>query len=316
MVDTSGMKCLLIFAAMAVGTISACGGAGPEGDTEITGPPTLDELAGAAFDGLFDEAVQLVDGRWEGEPFVAGGASRPTVGLVDHFILRGDLDGDDSEESVVLLWESQGGSGTRDYLAVTSRDGSGVANIATALIGDRVQVKSGWIADRRITLDIVRAGPEDPACCPTERARTVWEMSGDRLQQTADEVLGTLSPSDLEGSGWVLDELDRDRPVPDGVEIGISFAGDKVTGAGGCNRYFATVSSEGPGKLSFDGMGATMMACPEPAMEAEQRYLKTLAGASSFGFLRGRLVIVCETEDGYVTLLFSPQNSSQSSGAS
>ena len=143
----------------------------------------------------------------------------------------------------------------------------------------------------------------------------VWTLNEDGLEQTAEEVVGTLSLSDLEGPGWVLEELDRGRPVQDGVEIGLSFAGDKVTGAGGCNRYFATVSSEGPGKLSFDGMGATMMACPEPAMEAEQRYLKTLAGALSFGFLRGRLVIVCETEDGYVTLLFSPQDSSENNGA-
>jgi heat shock protein HslJ len=314
MFSKSGMKCLQIFAVLAVGTISACGGEGLGGETEVAGAPTLGELANATFDGLFNEPVQLADGRWEGEPFVSGGASRPSAGLVDHFFLCGDLDGDGSEETVVLLWESQGGSGTRDYLAVASRNGSEVSNIATALIGDRVQVKSGWIAERRITLDVVRAGPEDPACCPTERARTEWKLSGNRLLQTADEILGPLSLRDLEGPGWVLDELDLGRPVPDGVQIGISFSGDKVTGAGSCNRYFATVSSEGPGNLSFDGMGTTMKACPEPAMEAEQRYLKALAGASSFGFFHGRLLIVCETEDGLVTLVFSPQDSSQNSG--
>jgi heat shock protein HslJ len=315
MISNSGRKRLLIFAVLAIGTISACGGVGHGGGADVTGPPTVDELANATFVGLFDHPVQLIDGRWEGEPFVAGGASRPSAGLVDHFSLIGDLDGDKSAETVVLLWESQGGSGTRDYLAVTSRKMNGVGNIATALVGDRVQVKSGWIAEGRITLDVIRAGPEDAACCPTERARIVWTLNEDGLEQTAEEVVGTLSLSDLEGPEWVLEELDRGRPVPDGVEIGLSFADDKVTGSGGCNRYFATISSEGPGNLSFAGMGSTMMACPEPAMEAEQRYLKTLAGASSYGFLGGWLVIGCETEDGHATLVFSPQNSSRNDGS-
>jgi len=315
MISTSDLKRPLILAVIAVGTLSACGGVGQGGQVEVTGPPTKDELANANFAGLFDEPVQLVDGRWEGEPFVAGGASRPSAGLVDHFSLSGDLDGEGFDEVVVLLWESQGGSGTRDYLAVTSRKTNGVSNIATALIGDRVQVKSGWIAEGRITLDVVRAGPEDAACCPSERAQIVWVLNEGGLEQIEEEVVGTLSLSDLEGPRWVLEALDRGRPVPEGVEIGLAFDGDKVTGTGGCNRYFGTVSSEGPGNLSFGGMGTTMMACPEPAMESEQRYLKTLAGASSYGFLGDRRVIGCETEDGHVTLLFSPQTSSENNGA-
>lgn len=315
MFSTFGMKGLRVFAVLAVGTFSACGGVGRGTGTDVAGPPTFEELANATYSGIIEQPVQLVDGRWDGEPFVEGGASRPSAGLVDRFSLHGDLDGDGLAETIVLLWETSGGSGTRDFLAVTARKGGGVSSLATALIGDRVQVKSGRIADRQITLDLVRAGPEDAACCPSERAQVVWVLTENGLERAAEEVSGTLSLSDLEGPEWALEELGRDRPVPDGVKISLLFDGDKVTGTGGCNRYFGTVTSLGPGDLSFGGMGTTMMACPEPAMETEQRYLKTLAGASSYSFLGGRLVVGCETENGHVALIFSPEDSPEHNDA-
>ncbi len=87
----------------------------PEDDSSVGIPvtaPTLDELSSATYEGLFDYPVTLTDGRYEGEPFVEGGASAPAAGLVEDFLLTCDLDGDGREEAVVLLWESSGGSGT------------------------------------------------------------------------------------------------------------------------------------------------------------------------------------------------------------
>jgi heat shock protein HslJ len=57
-------------------------------------------------------------------------------------------------------------------------------------------------------------------------------------------------------------------------------------------------------------MGATRMACPEPAMETEQRYLSALAGASRYSFLADRLVLSCDTEEGPVALIFTPREDS------
>jgi heat shock protein HslJ len=61
----------------------------------------------------------------------------------------------------------------------------------------------------------------------------------------------------------------------------ISFHDDNVTVTSGCNRYIATVTGGVPGGLVFSGMGATSMACPEPAMDLERRYPNILAGPSS-----------------------------------
>ena len=67
------------------------------------------------------------------------------------------------------------------------------------------------------------------------------------------------------------------------------------------------VTGDVPGELVFSGMGATRMACPAPAMDLERHYLNVLAGASSYSFLGGRLVLGCETDDGPVALIFEPR---------
>lgn len=269
------------------------------------GAPTIGELKETTFTGVTDQPVTLDDGRWEGEPFAEEGASRPRVGLVEHFRLTGDLDGDGQEESAVILWESAGGSGTRFYLAATGRHNDHVENLATVFIGDRVQVRAGRVAGDRVILDLIEAGPDDAACCPTQKATKTWALGPEGLSIVSTEITGTLSVTDLTGPEWVLVELGRDQPIDDGVEITLSFEDDRAAGAGGCNRYFGSVNSEAPGELRFSGMGATRMACPEPAMDVEQRYLSTLAGASSYSFLAGRLVLGCDTDEGPVALVFT-----------
>jgi heat shock protein HslJ len=273
---------------------------------EAGSAPTAFELANATYSGIVDLPVTLTDGRWEGEPFVEGGASRPTVGLVDSFILTGDLDQDGHEETAALLWENSGGSGNRVYLAVMARRNGDIVNFGTSMIGDRVQIRSGAIDDGRVTLDLIRAGPEDAACCPTEKALVTWVCGEDGLSRSADETTGTLSIADLEGHGWRLIELGRGHSLPEGIEISMVFRDDRVSGNSGCNDYFAGVTAPRPGELGFNGMGATRMACPEPLMDLERHYLSTLAGASGYSFLAGRLVLSCDTDEGPQALVFTP----------
>ena len=49
-------------------------------------------------------------------------------------------------------------------------------------------------------------------------------------------------------------------------------------------------------------------------MEAEQRYLRTLADASSYRFFGGRLVLDCDTPSGLVALVFAPVDPPGTSG--
>ena len=99
----------------------------------------------------------------------------------------------------------------------------------------------------------------------------------------------------LAGSEWrpvqLLDlQLDAD------AEAFIQFGGDgKVTGHGGCNRFFGSFERDGS-TLSIGQLARTLMACPEPLMELEGAMMNVLGAARSYK--RDRVDLVLFDEDG------------------
>ena len=57
-------------------------------------------------------------------------------------------------------------------------------NVATTLLGDRVQINSLSIADNQIVVDMVAQGPNDPICCPTQQVLHTYELQDDSLLPT------------------------------------------------------------------------------------------------------------------------------------
>jgi len=269
-------------------------------------PPSPDEVANTTFSGILDDPVSLIDGHWQGDPFVEGGASAPAVGLVRGFHLTGDLTSDGNANTVVLLWTSSGGSGTFDYLAVTGRTETGVASLATAELGDRVLVRQGRIVDGRIEIDVVQAGPEDAACCPTQMATRVWQMSSGELSEVSSEVTGTISVADLQGAEWVLTDFAWNEPAPEDPEVTLLFEEDKISGNAGCNGYFGGFEEAGevPTGLAFGPLGATRKMCPEEAMTVEDRFLKQLGSVTSYSYLAGKLALSWQSDDDAGVMLF------------
>ena len=150
-------------------------------------PSSAVDLANSTYQGIESTPVTLVDGLWEGQPYVEGAASRPRVGLADTLDLRGDLDGDGHEETVVLLWHSTGGSGTFDYLAVMARRNGKSENIATAPVGDRVKIRDARLSGAVIELDVTQQGPGDAACCPTQQLTRRWSLLNGELEELGEE---------------------------------------------------------------------------------------------------------------------------------
>lgn len=297
----------LLSAALVAGVVAACTNTRAtvdESDAGGPGPaPGLDEIGEARVTGIEDAVIRLENGEWQGEPFVAGGASRPRVGLVRDFRLTGDLDADGDDESVVLLWSSGGGSGTFEYVAAFAREGDRIVNVATAPLGDRVQVRGGRIEDGRIVLDVVQAGDDDAACCPTELATRTWSLGDGRLGESPAEITGTLSLESLEG-GWRLLRLTLDGD-PVEAAVTLRLEGERLGGQSACNRYFATVATgEAAGMLTVGRVGATRMYCGEAAMALEDAYLAALAGVRRYGFLAGRLALDWASDDTSGTMLF------------
>ena len=269
--------------------------------------PLTAAVANLSYSGIYDEAVTLADGRWEGAPFVEGGASHPAVGLVDKFILSGDLDGDGIDEVVAILWESSGGSGTNIYIAaVGNREGYNI-NLGTALVGDRVQLRSGRIHNARVELDIVQQGPKDAACCPSQLARRSWKLGARGLQEGQAEITGTLSISELAGKKWVLTNLQMGKALRAGLGATLTFEGNQLSGNSSCNNYFASVQpGEMPGDITVSGTGSTRMACPPALMSFENSYLSALGNVTKYGFLNGRLALTWQQDGAVNTMLFVP----------
>jgi heat shock protein HslJ len=273
---------------------------------QAEGAPTSDQIANASYRGIYDEPVSLTGGVWEGEAFAPGGASRPRVELVRDFRLTADMDGDGGDEAVVLLSETSGGTATNLYLAVVGWSGAEIVNMGTALVGDRVQVRAARVQDEGIELDVVQSGPEDAACCPSQKATRKWTLKKAGLSEGATQVTGTLSIQDLIGPEWALTHLSWDEKVPQEPKITLVFEGQRVTGRAGCNHYFAQVESGLPGGISVGPIGSTQRACPEEVMALEQRYLKALGGVSKYSFLAGKLALTVQGPTGSSTLLFEP----------
>jgi heat shock protein HslJ len=268
--------------------------------------PTAAELATATYTGIEGQgSVTLVDGKWEGEPFVEGGASVPAVWLTDVFHLAGDLDGDGAEEAVAHLTFSSGGTGNFGYLAVMGREGDAIVQEGLAEIGDRVQIRDARIEDRRIVLDVLQVGPEDGLCCPTQLARRAFAMQGGALVETATEVVGTASLATLEGREWVLRKLSSTENAPAEPEVTLTVDGDRLSGSSGCNRYNGTIETgETATSLVVGPLATTRMACPPELMDLEQRVTAALQGVQSWGFHIGQLVIHYQQGDEFGSLFF------------
>lgn len=285
---------------LALGLV-ACSGNGAGADRDVapvvpSGPPSAAELAVATYSGPEAAAtVTLANGRWQGPPFVEGGASRPTVTLLRGSRVTGDLDGDAVDEAVVLLAESSGGSGTLLHLAVMDRIDGGVVNVGSRVLGDRVQVRSLAVQDGTIRLEVVRTGPGDPACCPGELATYHWKLGDTGLDDRhPEEVTGRLSLAVLEGDEWRLVRFDRDSPAPDSPAVTLRYGDGRFTGSAGCSRYSVSVVDRTSGPAGGVATGPPVTerrSCDAPATVVEERFLRLLGSTIRFGFGAGRLLL-------------------------
>ncbi len=254
---------------------------------------SLAALKNATYSGLkaFPEPVTLVDGRWEGPPYVEGGASRPSVHFTSDLYRIGKVADNAADAAVLFLSESSGGSGTFLYLAVVEIRNGVLINTATAALGDRVQVRDVRIENGTIAVDVLQAGSQDAACCPGELATRHWRLQATQLVEAAtSHRTGRLSLDVIAGATWQLHAWDVDEPAPAEPAITLIYDNGRLAGSAGCNRYFASVDAgDKPGDLRVGPSGSTRMICPEDIMAIEQRFLQQLNGARTFAFMAGQL---------------------------
>lgn len=290
-----------------LGLAAACGERAPR--PEESAPPaavpvTLEVARNLTYGGVMESSYTLTDGKYERSPTDSAPADRMSVTLADRLYVIRDITGDGVDDGAFLLEANAGGSGVFTYLVGVSGRGGAPKSIYTAELGDRTMVRSLTASDSGVTVEYVAAAPDDPACCPTLNVRQTFPMRGDTLMDVKTEELGRVSPVDFAGE-WRLAYLDWDDPAPDGIEVTAAFEGGRVAGRGGCNRYTGPFTvQEASLDAATGAMVSTKMACAPPAMEVEDRYLRSLGGVIRWGWAQGMLALTYRTDGGVGTLLY------------
>ena len=264
--------------------------------------PTLEELKSATYTGLkgTPRSVTLAQGKWEDT------TNKVAVTIANNMRATGDLDGIPPDDAVVILSVNQGGSGVVSYLAVVSRRDGKLVNIATAPIGDRVQLRGMRVENKRIMTEVVQAGSDDAMCCPGELASRAWELTG----STLDELPGSaptsrLSLAVLGHDPWVLRSWDFNDPAPASPEVTLQWRDGRLSGKSGCNSYSAPATPGAQaGDVKVGAMAGSRMMCADAAMKVERRFTDQLQKVTRYGFMLGQLALTYRVNDRVGVMLF------------
>lgn len=182
-----------ILLVLAAGMLLAACGQEPRPPLNPATPQTLSALPAAALAGLdvpSDYArgghARLVKGVYQEEPDPLTG-TRLTVRLTS-WVASGDLSGDGSPDSALVLETDAGGSGVFYDLAVVSNQDGRPGTVQVIPLGDRISLKGLKIVDGVVQAELAQAGPADPACCPSQRVSRQFRLQGDRLVSMAPAV--------------------------------------------------------------------------------------------------------------------------------
>ena len=126
----------------------------------------------------------LVDGEYS-ESAAPGSATKTVVKLHDRMAFGYTADG--QQFAAVVLVTDPGGSGTFYDLAVLTFEDGEPQHVASASLGDRVQIQSLAIEDGEIVVEMIAQGPDDPMCCPTQYTVERYALQGEELVQVAVE---------------------------------------------------------------------------------------------------------------------------------
>lgn len=123
-------------------------------------------------------------------------------------------------------------------------------------------------------------------------------MTAGLLVAAIAPVAGAQSPApnQLAGTDWLLGTVEG-TPVVSGTNATLLFADAEAGGNGGCNRFFASYTTDGASTLAFGPVGSTRMACDDATNTFEQGYFTALAAVTGYTLGDGTLELTNATGD-------------------
>jgi heat shock protein HslJ len=118
-------------------------------------------------------------------------------------------------------------------------------------------------------------------------------------------VARAVDPPTLDGTAWALAGLPGHTLVATATPT-LQFAGGRVSGSDGCNRYSGPYTAQGGTLQVGSQLASTQMACPPDITAQSRAYLAALTGARSYRVVDGRLDILAA--DGQTLATFAAQS--------
>lgn len=198
---------------------------------------------------------------------------RATLSTQPEQIQFADVNGDKVEDAVAVLDVTSGKSaGSTSYLVTVLNISNQPQPLTSILIGDRVRVSSTIVREGQIEVTVVTPRTNQPDL----RVTRVYKI---QPQLTLVNALR----EELANTEWLLEDLGGSGVV-DRVRTTLRFDGlTRITGEGGCNRYFAQLQNAIESEIStadlpfkVGAIGSTRKACPPAVMNQETRYFRAL----------------------------------------
>ena len=238
------------------------------------------------------------------EQAAPGSATETVVRLGDQAV-NGELNGE--PVAVVVLITDPGGSGTFYELAVVTEQAGEPVHVASAPLGDRVQLNSVEIDNNQIIVDMVNQGPDDPMCCPTQQVVQTYALQGEELVQTSSETAGSgfAGEQSLVGPVWhwlqFVDPLSKTM-VDDPSQYTVEFKPDgEVQVKADCNSGNGTYTTEGS-SISIEVLAMTRAMCPPESLS--DQFVQYLNEAAIYFFEGEELFLDLPADSG--TMRFAP----------
>jgi len=223
----------------------------------------------------------------------APGSATETIIQLSDFVIFDELQSPPA--AAVILISAPGGSGTFYDLALVGTQGGKPVVLGTALLGDRIVVKSLLMADDQIAVEMITQGPGDPMTYPSQEVHNTYAFQEGELVLLSSEILAP-EQSKAEGGNhltgvvwqWVqftdpMGEFD----VPDPENYTFEFFEDGTLHIqADCNTATSSYIVEDASIIIEIGP-MTLAACPPGARSEE--FLQNLGFAAIYFFQEGDL---------------------------
>ncbi|MCX6703584.1 MAG: META domain-containing protein [Candidatus Zambryskibacteria bacterium] len=253
------------------------------------------------------QSVTLVNGI-SSTPAAPGSASMVTTQYFGNEVTH-DFDGDGRQDTVFILTQSTGGSGTFYYVVAALNTASGYIGSAGLLLGDRIAPQTTAMSQNKATPDVIvvnyadRKAGEAFTVQPSV-GKSVWlklDLQTMQFGEVAQNFEGEADPGKMtlgmKTWNWVNTTYNNDTTVkPKTNKFALTF---KTNGT-----FSATTDCNGVGgeyalngnKITFTKMVSTMMYCEG---SQEQEYSKMLSQVQNYLFTsKGELVLNLKLDSG------------------